>query len=310
MACKPQNDLGIFGTPQEPFFNHKESGVTPELLGQWLLDLSAINSDRLKGSTKDCFKSFKHVDLIYKTCDRLKMSAQVKLLAVEIFNRFMTRHIEELYNHVLTSDSQTKRSDWDKILQRIIKQQALRITSCCQIASKLTSHHRIISVNRARRFLCELGHNYTAGSILQSELRILKTLEFKLAVLSPLQYVETLLEIIGHNDKTTDVKLYHSTAIKLLYLFNLKRTEIYDKLYKTACSAETTQLQNRVCEMVSDMLLLGTAVITASAFIMDMSTTDTILENLSLITKIVKDEIVDFATVIVEVVQENKSHTP
>ncbi|XP_046564585.1 cyclin N-terminal domain-containing protein 1-like isoform X2 [Haliotis rubra] len=275
MACKPQNDLGIFGTPQEPFFNHKESGVTPELLGQWLLDLSAINSDRLKGSTKDCFKSFKHVDLIYKTCDRLKMSAQVKLLAVEIFNRFMTRHIEELYNHVLTSDSQTKRSDWDKILQRIIKQQALRITSCCQIASKLTSHHRIISVNRARRFLCELGHNYTAGSILQSELRILKTLEFKLAVLSPLQYVETLLEIIGHNDKTTDVKLYHSTAIKLLYLFNLKRTEIYDKLYKTACSAETTQLQNRVCEMVSDMLLLGTAVITASAFIMDMSTTDT-----------------------------------
>lgn len=56
---------------------------------------------------------------------------------------------------------------------------------------------QVISVAKAKRFLLELGHNYTSNSILQSELRILKTLGFHVAVLSPLDYVETILQVLG-----------------------------------------------------------------------------------------------------------------
>lgn len=52
-------------------------------------------------------------------------------------------------------------------------------------------------MSRAKRFLLELGHNYTSNSILQSELRILKTLSFHVALLSPLDYVETILQVLG-----------------------------------------------------------------------------------------------------------------
>ena len=50
---------------------------------------------------------------------------------------------------------------------------------------------------KARRYLLEAGYRYNPESILQSEMRVLKTLDFKLATASPLLFVEILLEILG-----------------------------------------------------------------------------------------------------------------
>ena len=52
-------------------------------------------------------------------------------------------------------------------------------------------------MSKAKRFLLEMGQNYTANSILQSELRVLKTLDFQVAILTPLDYVETILQVLG-----------------------------------------------------------------------------------------------------------------
>ena len=56
---------------------------------------------------------------------------------------------------------------------------------------------QILSPNKARKYLLETGHRYSTESILQSELRILKTLHFCVSVPSPLVYLETLLEALG-----------------------------------------------------------------------------------------------------------------
>ena len=55
----------------------------------------------------------------------------------------MIKHIEELYKHILTSEKYTKKNDWLAIQERIKNQVMLRIASCCQIASKLTSHYKV-----------------------------------------------------------------------------------------------------------------------------------------------------------------------
>ena len=54
-----------------------------------------------------------------------------------------------------------------------------------------------MSANKARRFLNSIGHRYTIESVLKSEMRVLKTLEYHLMITTPLNYLETILEILG-----------------------------------------------------------------------------------------------------------------
>lgn len=57
----------------------------------------------------------------------------------------MIKHVVELHNH-LKESSHNKASDWTEVMKRVKNQVVLRIVSCIQIASKLTSHHRVRSV--------------------------------------------------------------------------------------------------------------------------------------------------------------------
>jgi len=41
------------------------------------------------------------------------------------------------------------------------------------------------------------GHKYSTQSIVQSEMRVLKTLDYQLMIATPLVYVETLLAVLG-----------------------------------------------------------------------------------------------------------------
>ena len=45
--------------------------------------------------------------------------------------------------------------------------------------------------------LTDLGHQYTMNGVAQSEVRVLKTLDFKIALKTPLVYLDTLLLIVG-----------------------------------------------------------------------------------------------------------------
>lgn len=47
------------------------------------------------------------------------------------------------------------------------------------------------------RFLNSVGHSVSKQTVLESELMVLKGLEFRLNSPNPLTYVETLLEVLG-----------------------------------------------------------------------------------------------------------------
>ncbi|KAK7497955.1 hypothetical protein BaRGS_00010826 [Batillaria attramentaria] len=273
---------GIFGTPEEPLFSSTRCRDFPEILQEWLISLATRNVDDIQHAN----------------------DAQVKFFAIELFDRFMHKHIADLYEHVYTSSSPPaqKQSDWRGILERVQKQLVLRVVSCCQIASKLNSHYKVITVARAKRFLLEVGHNYSSNSILQSELRVLKTLDFRVTVLSPLDYVETLLQVLAHNTVSLDlpVAVYQSVSVKLLTVLYLRCEHLYTSLLRMSTHAGfSSQLRCRVSEVQADKLLMGASVIAASVYIADQQHTDTVITHLHRITQVAREDIEEFVTSLV-----------
>lgn len=299
----------IFGTPTEPLFNEKSNGISPDILQEWLTTLAVLNSKHVDVSLKHegLFKAGKSAEFVFLTCERLKLSADAKYCAVELFDRFMLKHVNDLYSHVLKTNSKKQKKDWNLILDRIKNQVTLRLVSCCQIASKLTSHYKVVTASKARRFLNEGGHRYTQESILQSELRILKTLDFQVTTPSTLVYIETILEILGYNEPDTEIKVYYEISLKVLEIVYLKFSDIYNSLFQIIVQHQTfSQDEVRsLCQVKSDKLLLAVSVIAAAVYVTGFKS-DKIIECLHLITKIPLEDIVDFATIIIQIIIPNE----
>ena len=56
---------------------------------------------------------------------------------------------------------------------------------------------QVVTPRRAWRTLQEFGHRYDTENILQSELRVIKTLNYRLVINTPLVYIEAMLELLG-----------------------------------------------------------------------------------------------------------------
>lgn len=58
---------------------------------------------------------------------------------------------------------------------------------------------QVVNNDIAMRFLQAVGYPSSKEQLLDSEILVLKTLNFNLNVPNPLTYVETLLEVLGKN---------------------------------------------------------------------------------------------------------------
>ncbi|XP_033764102.1 cyclin N-terminal domain-containing protein 1-like isoform X3 [Pecten maximus] len=297
----------IFGTPEEPLFNDKYTAVTADILQEWLISLASINNKSVACSSpqEGLFKTGDYAEFVFNACEIFKMAPEAKYLALEIFDRFMVQHIKDLYSHVTQSGSNHCRSDWKALLDRIKNQLKLRAVSCCQIASKLTSHYKIISASKARRFLRDhCGHRYAADGILQSELRVLKTLNYNVTVPSTLTYIETLLEILGHNEREAEVKVYHAVSMQVLTVVYISYSEVYKCLFEVTIHSPRNKDRKKYMAVRADKMLLAVSVIVSSVYLADQLLSDRITEELSKITRIPCDDIIDLTSVIVQLIME------
>ena len=55
----------------------------------------------------------------------------------------MIKHIRSLYQFIQTSSAVDKLKDWNDVEARIKVQMPLRLLSCVQLASKLSSHRKV-----------------------------------------------------------------------------------------------------------------------------------------------------------------------
>ncbi|KAK2159479.1 hypothetical protein LSH36_152g04050 [Paralvinella palmiformis] len=299
---------GIFGTPSEPLFNLPTTSLSPGLLAEWLQVLANENNQNMKQASPDSgyFLSGIAVQFVFQLAVYLDLPVPAKYLAAELFERFMVIHIRDLHKHAKGLKN-NRLKEWKIILDRVRSQLPLRALSCCQVASKLTSHYKIVSTGTVRKVLSSLGHNYSSDSILQSEIRVLKTVNYHVMTTSPLIYLETLLEIMGYNNKDMDVKIFHKPCLHLLDFVYLRLTQVYDCLYHVATGRQPTSAKDRkkIVSVKRDYMLQATAIIAASSYIVDQEHTDKVIDSLSQITKIPSDDILDLAAIIIQQVTED-----
>ncbi len=63
----------------------------------------------------------------------------------------MIKHIRSLYQFIQTSSAVDKLKDWNEVEARIKGQMPLRLLSCVQLASKLSSHCKVRPVSSGGR---------------------------------------------------------------------------------------------------------------------------------------------------------------
>lgn len=82
------------------------------------------------------------VHVVVVTC--LQSNAANTWIAFYFVQRFMAKHISELYEFVRSNTEDNQKGNWRDVEKRIKTQLPLRIVSCTQIASKLLSHYEVI----------------------------------------------------------------------------------------------------------------------------------------------------------------------
>lgn len=141
----------------------------------------------------------------------------------------MAAHLTEIHQAI----KKNKHKDWNSIIKKIKDQIVLRSLTCIQLANKFSNSKNVIKLSSIQDLLIELGYKFSFESILNSELRVLKYLDFRLNILTPYNVVETLLEILGHNLKNSQPKALYIISIRLLESFYFCKEQIYKRLYES-----------------------------------------------------------------------------
>ncbi|KAG8008753.1 Cyclin N-terminal domain-containing protein 1 [Nibea albiflora] len=274
-----------------------------ELLTDFLVNLNKRNKDNLN-SLSQCSGNFKDerlVEYIFLMTKELRLDPLAAYHAAELLQRFMVRHLTDL----LTARSPPGAaadpliSLEDALFDRLKEKFPLIIFSCVQLASKLSLHSHIIDNNTAVQFLHSLGHSVSKQTLVESELMVLKGLEFRLNAPNPLTYVEILLEVLAHNEPSISLEhLYHLSHYVLQFI-SLQRSAIFDALLVTTtqCVSPSREQREKFVTVTEDYMLLGVGVIAVASFILYGREWKQVVGELSHITGISRRSISDFAHV-------------
>ncbi|TNN84848.1 Cyclin N-terminal domain-containing protein 1 [Liparis tanakae] len=163
--------------------------------------------------------------------------------------RFMVKHLTGLLATPTPEDAaadEPERSE-EAVLKKIKDTFHLIVFSCVQLASKLSLHSHMIDNNTAVHFLRSVGLSVSKQILLESELMVLKGLEFRLDAPNPLTYVEILLEVLGHNEPSIPVERLHLLCHQVLQFVSLQRTAVYDSLLVMTTRCVSPSREQRPC---------------------------------------------------------------
>ncbi|XP_045155467.1 cyclin N-terminal domain-containing protein 1 isoform X2 [Echinops telfairi] len=175
--------------------------------------------------------------------------------------------------------------NWRALREQLLNKFILRLVSCVQLASKLSFHYNA------------LGYQYTKEELVESELDVLKSLNFQINLTTPLAYVEVLLEVLGYNGCLVPATQLHATCLTLLDLVYLLHDPIYESLLRASIESSTpSQLQGeKFIAVKEDFMLLAVGVIAASAFIQNPACWSQVTGHLQSITGIALESIAEFS---------------
>lgn len=275
--------------------------ISHELLEELLLELAVKNQERIASC-----KSMQYIwssdvaELVFNICEKFSLPNNTKYLALEIYERFIGEHIVETREKHMELVKSQKDSCWRTVEARLSEQSVLRVLTSVQLASKLESHYSHLLPLRVKEILEECGKPFSLNGIFSSELRMMKTLNYKVNVTTPVMYLEILIYILYVNDPNIDNSLY-DLAMKVSDLIYLHRATLYNELYETITGEKievASDFSGVFLKVKADYMLLATAIIAATSYMFINDRYEIILEQLHQITRIIKRDIRNFSIVI------------
>ena len=178
---------------------------------------------------------------------------------------------------MLNKEANEKNSnDIEKLCAKDMDQMYLRILSCVQLSSKVCSDH-ILKCSHIKKVLGDIGLNVSAATVLSSELKVMKYLNYRLSIETPFSFTQVLLEVLANNCRDVNIEILATIANKVLESFYCQRDAIYSRLYEsmTGRSRDNSE-RNKFLVIEKNHLYLSASVIIASAFIYKKSLYETV----------------------------------
>nr|XP_004655396.1 cyclin N-terminal domain-containing protein 1 [Jaculus jaculus] len=280
----------------------KFGAVATETIENALLHLAQQNERAVQEAAgrTGSFRETRIVEFVFLLSEQWCLEKSVSYQAVEILERFMVKQAENICRPAPVQprvDTKTESQDWRTLKEQLFNKFLLRLVSCVQLASKLSFHYRIVSNIAVLDFLQALGHLHTKEELLESELDVLKSLNFQINLPTPLAYVEMLLEVLGYNGCLVPAIQLHATCLTLLDLVYLLHEPIYESLLRASIENSTpSQLQGeKFISVKEDFMLLAVGIIAASAFIQNHECWRQVVGHLQSITGIALESIAEFS---------------
>ncbi|EGW08061.1 cyclin N-terminal domain-containing protein 1 [Cricetulus griseus] len=274
--------------------------VATETIENALLHLAQQNERAVKAAAgrMGSFRETRIVEFVFLLSEQWCLEKSVSYQAVEILERFMVKQAENICQQAtIQQRNKTELQNWRALKEQLFNKFILRLVSCVQLASKLSFHYKIVSNITVLNFLQALGYICTKEELLESELDVLKSLNFQINLPTPLAYVEMLLEVLGYNGCLVPATQLHATCLTLLDLVYLLHEPIYESLLRASIENSTpSQLQGeKFISVKEDFMLLAVGIIAASAFIQNHDCWSQVVGHLQSITGIASESIAEFS---------------
>ncbi|XP_072795389.1 cyclin N-terminal domain-containing protein 1 isoform X3 [Vicugna pacos] len=262
--------------------------VATETIEDALLHLAQQNEQAVQeaASRMGSFRETRIVEFVFLLSEQWCLEKSVGYQAVEILERFMVKQAENICRQAaIQLRDKTEPQNWRALKEQLFNKFILRLVSCVQLASKLSFHYKA------------LGYLHTKEELLESELDVLKSLNFQINLPTPLAYVEMLLEVLGYNGCLVPVTRLHATCLTLLDLVYLLHEPVYESLLRASIENSTpSQLQGeKFVSVKEDFMLLAVGIIAASAFIQNHECWSQVVGHLQSITGIAVESIAEFS---------------
>ncbi|XP_039729338.1 cyclin N-terminal domain-containing protein 1 isoform X2 [Pteropus medius] len=262
--------------------------VATEMIEDVLLHLAQQNEQAVQEAAgrMGSFRETRIVEFVFLLSEQWCLEKSVSYQAVEILERFMVKQAENICRQATTQlREKTEPQNWRALKEQLFDKFILRLVSCVQLASKLSFHYKA------------LGYIHTKEELLESELDVLKSLNFQINLPTPLAYVEMLLEVLGYNGCSVPATRLHATCLTLLDLVYLLHEPVYESLLRASIENSTpSQLQGeKFVSVKEDFMLLAVGIIAASAFIQKHECWSQVVGHLQSITGIALESIAAFS---------------
>ncbi|XP_043210682.1 cyclin N-terminal domain-containing protein 1-like [Amphibalanus amphitrite] len=235
--------------------------------------------------------------LLYFT-RRLGQPPSVFFRALQLFERFMETHMAEMHQYIVTKvERDSRQKEWKNLLERIRSQAILRMLSCIQISSKLALHYKILTTKRVKSLLREVKHCYSLESVVNSEVRILKTLKYKVSGPTALEALETLLAMSARQQPALLEPLcpaLPSAAVRLLRTCCARRDQLLLTVYRRATGRAQLGVgpaRRQFAAVLADAPLLAAGALAAAAFLVRRASSEPVLVLLAELTLIPAEDL-------------------